>query len=98
MRWEREYTATEYGAPCVQFMDFHKNDRFAGENMKAESEDCLHLNIFSPYVSAKSLTWNERLFHILYNKNDLRQYFLNYIFEHFIISIVKLVMRLLYLP
>ena len=23
-RWEREYSATEYGPPCIQFMDFHK--------------------------------------------------------------------------
>lgn len=32
-------------------MDFHKNDRFAADNMRTESEDCLYLNIFSPYVS-----------------------------------------------
>uniref|UniRef100_A0A183CDK6 COesterase domain-containing protein n=1 Tax=Globodera pallida TaxID=36090 RepID=A0A183CDK6_GLOPA len=48
-RWEREFSATEYGPPCVQFMDFHKNDRFSAQNMRAESEDCLSLNIFAPY-------------------------------------------------
>ncbi|CEF69982.1 Carboxylesterase, type B domain-containing protein [Strongyloides ratti] len=48
-RWEREYSAIEYGPPCIQFMDFHKSDRYAGVNMKRESEDCLYLNIFSPY-------------------------------------------------
>ncbi|KAI3420780.1 hypothetical protein GPALN_014401 [Globodera pallida] len=50
-RWEREFSATEYGPPCVQFMDFHKNDRFSAQNMRAESEDCLSLNIFAPYNS-----------------------------------------------
>ncbi|KAI6244222.1 Hydrolase [Aphelenchoides fujianensis] len=50
-RWEKEYSATEYGAPCIQFMDFHRNDRFSGPNMPQESEDCLFLNIFSPYAS-----------------------------------------------
>ncbi|KAI6210836.1 Hydrolase [Aphelenchoides besseyi] len=50
-RWEKEYLATEYGAPCIQFMDFHRNDRFSGPNMPDESEDCLFLNIFSPYNS-----------------------------------------------
>uniref|UniRef100_A0AC35TNQ4 COesterase domain-containing protein n=1 Tax=Rhabditophanes sp. KR3021 TaxID=114890 RepID=A0AC35TNQ4_9BILA len=48
-RWDREYSAIEYGAPCIQFMDFHKSDKFASENMKKESEDCLYLNIFSPF-------------------------------------------------
>ncbi|KAI6182002.1 Hydrolase [Aphelenchoides fujianensis] len=51
-RWEKEYSATEYGAPCIQFMDFHRNDRFSGPNMPQESEDCLFLNIFSPYASS----------------------------------------------
>lgn len=46
-----QFQATEYGAPCVQFMEFHKHDRYAGINMKQESEDCLFLNIFSPYVT-----------------------------------------------
>lgn len=41
----------DYGPPCIQFMDFHKNDRFSGPNMPNESEDCLYLNIFSPYDS-----------------------------------------------
>uniref|UniRef100_A0A914BVG4 Carboxylesterase type B domain-containing protein n=1 Tax=Acrobeloides nanus TaxID=290746 RepID=A0A914BVG4_9BILA len=50
-RWEREYAAIDYGPPCIQFMDFHKNDRFSGDNMQRESEDCLYLNIFSPYDS-----------------------------------------------
>ncbi|KAL3122269.1 hypothetical protein niasHT_000100 [Heterodera trifolii] len=50
-RWEREFSATEYGPPCTQFMDFHKNDRFSAQNMRAESEDCLSLNIFAPYNS-----------------------------------------------
>ncbi|KAK0404310.1 hypothetical protein QR680_017390 [Steinernema hermaphroditum] len=50
-RWENEYSAVEYGPPCVQFMDFHSNDRYSAENMKRQSEDCLYLNIFSPYDS-----------------------------------------------
>uniref|UniRef100_A0A7E4V895 COesterase domain-containing protein n=1 Tax=Panagrellus redivivus TaxID=6233 RepID=A0A7E4V895_PANRE len=50
-RWEREYTATEYGPPCLQFMDFHRYDNFSGHNMLKESENCLFLNIFSPYDS-----------------------------------------------
>lgn len=54
-RWEKEFAAVEYGPPCLQFMDFHKNDRFSGPNMPNESEDCLYLNIFSPYVSAQHL-------------------------------------------
>lgn len=49
-KWEREFSASEYGPPCLQFMDFHKNDIFAAENMLKENEDCLFLNIFSPYV------------------------------------------------
>ncbi|PAV78564.1 hypothetical protein WR25_09582 [Diploscapter pachys] len=48
-RWHQELSAVEYGPPCIQFMDFHKNDRFAYANMKRESEDCLYLNVFSPY-------------------------------------------------
>jgi carboxylesterase type B len=32
-------------------MDFHKGDHFSGPNMPDESEDCLFLNIFSPYDS-----------------------------------------------
>lgn len=50
-RWHQELAAVEYGSPCLQFMDFHRNDRFASESMKRESEDCLYLNVFSPYVS-----------------------------------------------
>ena len=50
-RWHQELSAVEYGAPCLQFMEFHKQDKYAGENMKRESEDCLYLNVFSPYVS-----------------------------------------------
>uniref|UniRef100_A0A1I7XGJ2 COesterase domain-containing protein n=1 Tax=Heterorhabditis bacteriophora TaxID=37862 RepID=A0A1I7XGJ2_HETBA len=30
-------------------MDFHRHDRFAAQNMERESEDCLYLNVFSPY-------------------------------------------------
>ncbi|VDK33499.1 unnamed protein product [Gongylonema pulchrum] len=48
-RWHQEYSALDYGAPCLQFMEFHKNDRFSGPNMENESEDCLFLNVFSPY-------------------------------------------------
>ncbi|KAF8386765.1 hypothetical protein PRIPAC_75907 [Pristionchus pacificus] len=48
-RWHQELAAVEYGSPCLQFMDFHRNDRFASESMKRESEDCLYLNVFSPY-------------------------------------------------
>ncbi|KAF7639695.1 COesterase domain-containing protein [Meloidogyne graminicola] len=50
-KWEKEFSAIDYGPPCLQFMDFHKNDRYSGKNMKLESEDCLTLNIFSPYDS-----------------------------------------------
>uniref|UniRef100_A0A915E1N4 Carboxylesterase type B domain-containing protein n=1 Tax=Ditylenchus dipsaci TaxID=166011 RepID=A0A915E1N4_9BILA len=50
-RWDREFSATEYGSPCIQFMDFHKHDKMSGENMLKESEDCLFLNIFAPYNS-----------------------------------------------
>ncbi|CAI5454495.1 unnamed protein product [Caenorhabditis angaria] len=48
-RWHQELSATEYGPPCLQFMDFHKNDKFAKDNMEKQSEDCLYLNVFSPY-------------------------------------------------
>ncbi|CAB3399435.1 unnamed protein product [Caenorhabditis bovis] len=48
-RWHQELSAVEYGPPCLQFMDFHKNDRFAKANMERQSEDCLYLNVFSPY-------------------------------------------------
>uniref|UniRef100_A0A915LGN7 Carboxylesterase type B domain-containing protein n=1 Tax=Meloidogyne javanica TaxID=6303 RepID=A0A915LGN7_MELJA len=50
-KWEREFAAIDYGPPCLQFMDFHRNDRYSGKNMQLESEDCLTLNIFSPYDS-----------------------------------------------
>ncbi|KRX80648.1 Acetylcholinesterase [Trichinella nativa] len=49
--WEGDHTAYEYGPPCIQFMDFHEHDRFSGQNMKRQREDCLYLNIFSPYDS-----------------------------------------------
>ncbi|CAD6189269.1 unnamed protein product [Caenorhabditis auriculariae] len=48
-RWHHELSAVEYGPPCMQFMDFHRNDKFAKSNMKKETEDCLYLNVFSPY-------------------------------------------------
>ncbi|CAI4233294.1 unnamed protein product [Auanema sp. JU1783] len=48
-RWHQELSAVDYGPPCLQFMEFHKNDKFAGKNMLRESEDCLYLNVFSPY-------------------------------------------------
>jgi hypothetical protein len=32
-RWEREYEADDYGPPCVQFMDFHRFDRYSARNM-----------------------------------------------------------------
>ncbi len=41
--------ALDYGAPCIQFMDFHRHDKFSGVNMARESEDCLFLNVFAPY-------------------------------------------------
>ncbi|CDW54715.1 carboxylesterase family protein [Trichuris trichiura] len=47
--WEGDHIAFEYGPPCIQFMDFHEHDRFSGSNMKRQKEDCLYLNIFSPY-------------------------------------------------
>ncbi|CAK5091217.1 unnamed protein product [Meloidogyne enterolobii] len=50
-KWEREFAAIDYGPPCLQFMDFHRNDRYSGKNMQLESEDCLTLNIFAPYDS-----------------------------------------------
>ncbi|KAK6030425.1 Carboxylesterase [Ostertagia ostertagi] len=50
-RWHQELSAVEYGPPCIQFMDFHRYDKFSAENMKRQSEDCLYLNVFSPYVS-----------------------------------------------
>lgn len=50
-RWHQEYAALDYGAPCLQFMEFHKHDKFSGQNMENESEDCLFLNVFSPYDS-----------------------------------------------
>ncbi|RCN43921.1 hypothetical protein ANCCAN_10122 [Ancylostoma caninum] len=30
-------------------MDFHRYDKYSAENMKRQSEDCLYLNVFSPY-------------------------------------------------
>ncbi|MFH4980153.1 hypothetical protein AB6A40_006862 [Gnathostoma spinigerum] len=48
-RWNQEYSAIDYGAPCLQFMEFHRYDKFSGQNMERESEDCLFLNVFSPY-------------------------------------------------
>ncbi|CAP25619.1 Protein CBG05033 [Caenorhabditis briggsae] len=48
-RWHQELPAVEYGPPCLQFMDFHKNDKFAKANMERQNEDCLYLNVFSPY-------------------------------------------------
>uniref|UniRef100_A0A914ZDY6 Carboxylesterase type B domain-containing protein n=1 Tax=Parascaris univalens TaxID=6257 RepID=A0A914ZDY6_PARUN len=48
-RWHQEYLAIDYGAPCLQFMDFHRYDKFSGQNMENENEDCLFLNVFSPY-------------------------------------------------
>ncbi|KAK6045128.1 Carboxylesterase [Cooperia oncophora] len=30
-------------------MDFHRYDKFSAQNMKRQSEDCLYLNVFSPY-------------------------------------------------
>ncbi|VDK61559.1 unnamed protein product [Anisakis simplex] len=48
-RWQREYLAVDYGAPCLQFMEFHRYDKFSGQNMENQDEDCLFLNVFSPY-------------------------------------------------
>ncbi|PIO59022.1 hypothetical protein TELCIR_19527 [Teladorsagia circumcincta] len=48
-RWHQELSAVEYGPPCIQFMDFHRYDKFSAQNMKRQSEDCLYLNVFSPY-------------------------------------------------
>ncbi|EYC43359.1 hypothetical protein Y032_0496g2480 [Ancylostoma ceylanicum] len=48
-RWHQELSAVEYGPPCIQFMDFHRYDKYSAENMKRQSEDCLYLNVFSPY-------------------------------------------------
>ncbi|VDM59419.1 unnamed protein product [Angiostrongylus costaricensis] len=48
-RWNQELSAVEYGPPCMQFMDFHRYDKFSADNMRRQSEDCLYLNVFSPY-------------------------------------------------
>ncbi|KAK6743637.1 hypothetical protein RB195_010742 [Necator americanus] len=48
-RWHQELSAVEYGPPCIQFMDFHRYDKYSAENMERQSEDCLYLNVFSPY-------------------------------------------------
>ncbi|VDL70649.1 unnamed protein product [Nippostrongylus brasiliensis] len=48
-RWHQELSAVEYGPPCIQFMDFHRYDKFSADNMRRQSEDCLYLNVFSPY-------------------------------------------------
>ncbi|ETN74370.1 Carboxylesterase [Necator americanus] len=64
-RWHQELSAVEYGPPCIQFMDFHRYDKYSAENMKRQSEDCLYLNVFSPYVGdlhfvVLKLLFNER--------------------------------------
>ncbi|VDP07195.1 unnamed protein product [Soboliphyme baturini] len=47
--WLGDLLALDYGPPCFQFMDFHTKDRYSGENMKRQGEDCLYLNVFSPF-------------------------------------------------
>ncbi|KAK6009873.1 hypothetical protein OSTOST_25169, partial [Ostertagia ostertagi] len=34
---------------------FHRYDKFSAENMKRQSEDCLYLNVFSPYTVARNI-------------------------------------------
>jgi hypothetical protein len=51
VQWgSRTRDAFNYGPACMQFMDYHQNDRFSAEQMKRQSEDCLYLNVFAPYV------------------------------------------------
>lgn len=44
----RPLLATDYKPACIQFMDYHMNDAFSCKRMRAQSEDCLYLNVFAP--------------------------------------------------
>lgn len=58
--WHQEKVAVEYGPPCIQFMDFHRTDRYSAANMERENEDCLFLNVFAPYVSSAGCRYSFR--------------------------------------
>ncbi|VDD91487.1 unnamed protein product, partial [Enterobius vermicularis] len=48
-RWHYEHFANDYGAACLQFSDYYINDRYSKASMENQSENCLFLNVFSPY-------------------------------------------------
>uniref|UniRef100_A0A915HRE1 Carboxylic ester hydrolase n=1 Tax=Romanomermis culicivorax TaxID=13658 RepID=A0A915HRE1_ROMCU len=49
--WSTSRSATKFEPACLQFMDFHHDDKFSRKSMARESEDCLYLNVFAPHTN-----------------------------------------------